>query len=323
MIHLGDPAFLLLLLPLAALVLWRRRRAPGSVDGASAEVFGGLPVSLRQRTAWLPGLLATLACVLLIVALSRPQRGREETRVITEGVDIMLVVDTSSSMLQDGLERGVTNIAVVKEVLAGFVRGRQDDKLGLVTFAALPRTACPLTLDNDAVLRHLAAVHCVNKSGPEDGTGIGVALGHAARKLMDSEAASKVVVLLTDGIENQFVIPPEDAAELCADLDVRVYIIGAGVIRAPRMFGGVEEQELPMEMLELVAERTGGKAYRARNAQVLELVYAEIDALEKTQREDVRYTDYDDIYTWFLIPAAALLALELLLRRSVFLELVG
>lgn len=323
MIVFGDPAFLLLLLPLLALVWWRAARRPGRVDGASERVLGDLPRTLRQRLAWLPGGLATLAGVLLIAALARPQVGREEAKIITEGVDIMLVVDVSSSMSKDGLERGVPNIDVVKEVVAGFVRGRADDKLGLVTFAALPRTICPLTLDNDAMLRHLAAVECVRTNGPEDGTGIGVALGHAARKLKDSDATTKVVVLLTDGIENQFIIAPEEAAELCADLGIRVYTIGAGITRRPGLFGGVEEVELPTDMLEAVATTTDGRFFRARSARVLEMVYEEIDELEKTEREDVRYTDYDDVYAWFLVPAAGLLVAELLLRRTVWLEVVG
>lgn len=323
MIGFGDPAFLWVLLPLAALVWWRASARRPAVEAGSELVLAGLPRTLRQRLAATPAVLSVLAAVLLVLGLARPQVGREEARVVTEGVDIMLVVDVSSSMTKDGLERGVPNIDVVKEVVAGFVRGRKDDRLGLVTFAALPRTVCPLTLDNDAVLSHLAAVECVRTNGPQDGTGIGVALGHAARKLIDSDAKSKVIVLLTDGIENQFVIPPEEAAALCQELGVRVYTVGAGVNLQRGLFGGVEEVELPTQMLEDVAETTGGHFYRARSGQVLEQVYAEIDGLEKTEREDVRYTDYDDVYAWLLVPAAALLALELLLRRSVWLELVG
>lgn len=322
MIHFGDPALLLLFVPWAALVWWRWQRRPATLDGGSEALLGQLPVSLRQRLRMLPGVLAALATALLIVALARPQQGREEARVITEGVDIMLVLDVSSSMSKDGLERGVSNLEVVKEVVAGFVRGRDADRMGLVTFAALPRTACPLTLDNDSVLRHLSAVECVRTNGPEDGTGVGVAIGHAARKLMDGDAKSKVIVLLTDGIENQFAITPEQSAELCADLGIKVYTIGAGVTRRPGLFG-VEEVELPTDMLEAVANATGGAFFRARNARVLEDVYRRIDELEKTEREDVSYTDYDDVYAWFVAAAAALLALELVLRRTVYLELAS
>lgn len=319
----AEPWFLLLLLPLAAAVVWHRRRPAPAVDGGSARILGDLPASLRARAWWLPGAAATLAAALLIGALARPQTGRQETRVLTEGIDIMLVLDTSSSMLQPGLQQDQPNIKVVKAVVSDFAAGRMDDRLGLVTFAALPRTICPLTLDQQAVLGHLAAVECVRTNGPEDGTGIGAALGHAARKLMDSDARSKVIVLLTDGVENQFVIPPEEAAELCRSLGVRVYTIGAGVRGERNLLGMWQEHEMDTRMLEQVSELTGGEFFRARTADVLTEVYERIDALERTTREDLSFTDYDDRYRWLLAPAAVLLALELLLRRTLWLELAG
>ena len=310
-------------MPLAALALWSRVRKRAAVDGASEIVLGGLPVSLRQRLAWLPGALGWFGAALLVMALARPLAGREESKVLTEGIDIMLVVDVSSSMTKDGLEKGVPNIEVVKEVVTDFVGNRGDDRIGLVTFAALPRTVCPLTLDNLAVRQHLGSVACVRSNGPEDGTGIGAALGHAVRKLMTSDAKSRIVVLLTDGIENQFVIPPEDAAALAREQGVRVYTIGAGLQMASSLFGGVEEVPMPTEMLEAIAADTNGRFFRARSANVLTQVYGEIDKLETTEREDVRYTEYDDLYAWVLAPAAGLLLLELLLRRSVWLEAVA
>lgn len=317
---LAEPWFLALLAPLLALVAWSLTRRRPTVDGASERVLAGLPRSWRVRTAALPGALLALAASLLIVALARPQQGREEAKVITEGVDIQLVVDISSSMNQDGLEPGVTNIDVVKRVVSEFAAGRPDDRLGLISFAKLPRTVCPLTLDGDAVAQHLRDLKCVQTNGPDDGTAIGAALGHAARKLVDSDAKTKLVLLLTDGVENQLQILPEEAAALCADLDIRVYTIGAGVNLSRDIFGTVREVELDTRMLEQIAETTGGRFYRARHADVLEQVYEEIDSLEKTEREDFRYTDYDDLYHLLLVPAAALLALALLLARGPYQE---
>lgn len=317
---LGEPWFLALLLPVLALGLWSRARRRAVVDAGSARVLGGLPRSWRVRSAWLPGAALLLSVALIVVSLARPQQGREETRVLTEGIDIMVVVDISSSMTRAGLEKGVPNIDVVRSVVSEFVGSRQDDRVGLVSFARLPRTVCPLTLDNYALLQHLRDLKCVKTNGPDDGTAIGAALGHAARKLLDSDAASKVIVLLTDGEENQFVIPVEDSAALCKDLGIKVYTVGAGVILASDLFGNVREADLDTTLLEYVAETTGGLFFRARTGQVLERVYEEIDQLEKTEREDLRYTDYDDLYPWLLVPAALLLALELLLRRGPYLE---
>jgi len=320
---LGDPAFLWLLLPLVLVGLWVRRRRELALDGGSEHVLAGLPRTLRARTRWLPGLLLLLACALVVVALARPLQGREEARVLTEGIDIMLVVDTSSSMLHDGLEPGVTNLDVVKEVVSQFIGQREHDRLGLMSFAALPRTECPLTLDQEAVLQHLQQVQCVQQNGPEDGTAIGVALGHAARKLSDSDAKSKVVVLLTDGENNVVEIDPEEAAALCADLGIRVYTVGAGRVVDRDVFNRPMEVPMRTALLESIAATTGGRFFRAKDATSLASVYAEIDELERTEREDLRYTDFDDLYPWLLVPAAALLLLELLLRRGPFLELAA
>jgi Ca-activated chloride channel family protein len=316
---LGDPLFLLLLVPLLA-VLWAvSRRPPAAVDGASARILGRLPVTLRARTRRLPGALGVLAALLLVLALARPLQGREESRVTTEGIDIMLVVDTSSSMLEQGLERGFTNLDVVKHVVGRFIEGRTDDRLGLVSFAAWPRTESPLTLDRAGLATRLQAVQPVRRNTDEDGTAIGVALGQAARKLADSDAESKVVVLLTDGQNNLLTVDPMEATALCKDLGIRVYTIGAGSTTDMTMFGP-RTRRVDFTLLETIAAETGGRFYRARDAEVLASVYAEIDRLERTEREDVRYTDYDDLYAWLLWPALVLLAGELLLRRGVYLE---
>jgi len=316
---LGDPWFLLLLLPLAVLALLRARRPRPAIDAGSEHVLAGLPRTWRTRTAWLPGVLSLLAGVLIVVALARPLQGREESKVLTEGIDIMLVVDTSSSMLDDGMLEGTTNLDVVKSVVADFARGRKDDRVGLLSFASYPRTECPLTLDMGGLLTRIGDVKCVRVNSEEDGTAIGVGLAQAARKLKDSDAKSKVVVLLTDGEENKFTVDPAEAAKLCKTMGIRVYTIGAGRPRIS-IFGRVQEQQLDTTLLEQIAADTGGRFWRARDAETLTSIYEEIDQLERTTRQDVRYTDWDDLYPWLLLPATILLALELLLRRGPYLE---
>lgn len=321
---LAEPLFLLLALPVIALAIWRRRRSPGAVDGGSAWLLAGLPRSLRVRLAWLPAAVGLLAGLLLVLALARPQEGRQEVKLTTEGVDIQLVIDISSSMSDPGMDaaRQRTNLEIVKQVVAEFAVGRTDDRLGVVSFAAFPRTECPLTLDSSAVSQILAELKTVYANGPEDGTGIGAALGFAARKLMDSDARSRVVVLLTDGEENQLVVDPQDAAALCADQGIKVYAIGAGRMkrRSP-----ISRQLIPVEpdfrLLQAIASQTGGRFFRADDASALAEVYAQIDELETNQREDIRYTEYDDLYQWLLIPALGLLACQLLLGRGVLAEL--
>lgn len=319
----GDLHFLWLLVPLAALVIWRLlRRARHAVDGGSERVLGALPSTLRARTRWMGGAAGVAAGMLIVGALARPLQGREESRVFTEGIDIVLAVDTSSSMLDQGLERGLTTLDVVKTVVADFVKARRSDRLGLITFAAWPRTECPLTLDNEGVLQRLAAVQCVRRNSEEDGTAIGVAIGQAARKLKDSDAKSKIIVLLTDGQNNMLTVDPMEATALCKDLGIRVYTIGAGRQYEQTLLG-VRERPGDFGLLENIASQTNGKFFRARDAEALKSIYEEIDRLERTERQDVRYTDYDDLYPWLLAPAIGLLALELLFRRGVHLEFVS
>ena len=317
---LGDLHFLLLLAPLAGLALWRLlRRERAAIDGGSERVLGALPRTLRARTRWTGGAAGLLGAVLIVVALARPLQGREESRVTTEGIDIVLAVDTSSSMLEQGLQRGLTTLEVVKTVVAEFVEKRRDDRLGLITFAAWPRTECPLTLDNEGVLARLAQVQCVRRNSEEDGTAIGVALGQAARKLKDSDAKSKVIVLLTDGQNNMLTVDPMEATALCKDLGIKVYTIGAGR-QFEQTILGVRERTADFRLLEEIAAQTGGRFFRALDAEGLTSIYEAIDQLERTERQDVRYTDYDDLYPWLLVPAIALLVLELLLHRGVHLE---
>ncbi len=316
---LGDPWFLALLVPVLVVAVWRARRPGAAADGGSERILGGVPGSWRSRTMWLPGALFTLAAILLVGALARPLKGREESQVITEGIDIMLVVDASSSMSRAGIEANLSNLVVVKEVVARFVEARENDRLGLLSFAAYPRSECPLTLDKQAVLEQLQMLEVVRANSEEDGTAIGVAVGFAASKLKDSDAKSRVIILLTDGEQNVTTVDPEAATRLCKELGIKVYTVGAGRVVIDGLMG---RREVPLNthLLESMARDTGGRFFRARDGAALQAVYDEIDALERTERLDVRYTDYEDLYLWLIIPAAALIALGQLLSRGPYLE---
>lgn len=320
-IHAFEDPWVLLLLPaLLAAVLLLRRRRDLPVDGGSDRLLSGLPVSLRARLAWLPGAVLAVTAGLLVLALARPQQGRVETRALTEGIDIQLVVDTSSSMTAQALEKGLTNLEVVKEVVADFIKSRGNDRMGIISFAGFPRTESPLTLDHAALLERLRAIETVRPNGPEDGTHIGVALGHAARKLKDSEAKSRIIVLLTDGEENGWTVTPAQSAALCAELGIKVYAVAAGREFATDLLGRTYEVPLRTELLEAVADVTGGRFFRAKDKDALQSVYTEIDALERTSILDVGFSEYVDLYPWFLVPASILLALHVLLVRGPWLE---
>ena len=232
---------------------------------------------------------------------------------ISEGVEIALVLDRSSSMQHVDMDSGgeKTRLDVVKEVVGDFARRRMTDREGaadhvaLFTFARFPELLCPFTLDAEALEGFLETVQLV-EFGAEDGTAIGVALAKAVAVLRESDAESKVVVLLTDGENNETEITPLQAAELAAEHGIRVYTVLAGrYVYVQDWFGRIQpsERELDSTELEAIAETTGGRFFRARDRRGLEEVYAEIESLERTPREDRPYVDQVDHYPRFLILA--------------------
>ncbi len=314
---IADPAFLLLLPLGLALLYWGRSRSGRVAGRVSALPAGAVPRSLRQRLAWTPTALQACAIVLSVVALSRPLRGNVEQSTVSQGVDIALVVDRSSSMLlRDLVDDGsATRFDVVKEVVLDFATRRMTDREGnsdnvsLISFALYPEVVCPFTLDVNALGNFMRATEVVPEGGPEDGTAIGVALAKAVAVLEKSDATSKVVVLLTDGENNGDAIAPIDAAELAASKGIRVHTIHAARYVWARGFDGVARptnDPPPTEELEAIAEKTGGVFFRARDRSRLEDVYAEIERLERTLREDKRFEQNFDLYPFFLEPAIAL-----------------
>ena len=304
-------AFLLLsfLIPLFYFSL-RKRKRERSIAYSSLDVIqaAGLEASPWKRHAKLA--LRTLVLILIVFGMARPQTGRSESTVKSEGVDIMLLLDTSSSMqAQDFKPRNRLHVA--KQVITDFVAKRSADRIGLVVFAAQAITQCPLTLDH-AILTEL--VDHVDFGMLEDGTAVGVALATACNRLKDSEAKSRIVVLLTDGRNNMGLISPITAAEVAKSLDIKVYTIGVGT-RGPvpvpvddPVFGRrlvPMEMKLDEETLQQIAQLTEGEYFRATDTEELMKIYERIDELEKTIVETQSFVSYTDKFSLFVAPALA------------------
>lgn len=318
-------AFLLLaLIPLVLHLRYSRRRRAAvrtSDGGVMATVTPGWAV-LAQPV--LP-LLYACACFLLVVALARPQRGIEESSVRTEGIDIVLSVDVSTSMLaEDFADSGkpINRIGAAKEVLETFIENRPHDRMGLVAFAAMPFTMAPLTMDHGWLLQQ---VQRLETGVLPDGTAIGSGLAAAINRLRDSTAASRIVVLLTDGVNNAGEISPLNAAASAEALGIKVYTVGAGtdgLVRVPIRdpFGGTQyirqPSEIDEETLKEMARITGGQYFRARDLEGLRRVYEEIDRMEKTEITIDQYRYFEERFAPFLALALGLLALEKLLSVS-------
>lgn len=331
MITFAHPELLWLL---AALPLWlfirgRRGGAP-AVRYSNTQLAGEAARPTRRRWLGVRPLLRVAAGALLILALARPQLGQAETRVNASGIDVLLAVDVSTSMeaLDMGDEREArSRIEAVKEVVARFIEARPNDRIGLVAFAGAPYLVSPLTLDHDWLLANLDRL----ETGlVEDGTAIGSALATSVDRLSDEDAESRIVVLLTDGVNNAGSVQPSLAAELARGMDVKVYTVGVGVAgqaRVPvrdddgRTRMVTADVEVDEETLTHIADTTGGRFFRATDDDSLAEVYAEIDRMETTTRTIERFESFDERFAWFLFPGLGLLGLELLLgfglRRSI------
>lgn len=298
-----DPWFLGLL-PIAVLFyVWRIRRPRAALPTGDASLFLHLPRTMRSRFVRLPAILKLLAVAALSLAMARPV-SRDVLPLREEGVDIMLVLDISTSMeRQDmGESRRRRRMDAARSQALAFAAARISDRVGLMTYAQFPELRCPLTLDQDALRDFLLDVDLVTDR-LEDGTAIGVALAKAVAVLEQSDAASKVVILLTDGENNIDNIMPMDAAKLALDASVRVHTIGIGRGN-PSLFG-----LSPADFSELaeIASMTGGRFFVAPTEQELAQVYAAIDELEKIELEDPRYRTVDGFQVPLLVGISLLL----------------
>ena len=329
--QLHDPwaLALLALLPIVARG-WHRPRRQAAVRFPTLGVVRTVPVAGRRRWYWVLPALRVIALVLLVVAVARPQRGRAESRYTGEGIDIMLAVDISGSMLAEDFtleQRRVNRLDAVKDVVRQFVEGRPTDRIGLVLFGARAYTQSPLTLDHGWLLGNLerAQIGMI-----EDGTAIGSALATAAARLREADGKSKVMVLLTDGQNNAGKVSPATAADAVKALGVKVYTIGAGTrglapYPARDLFGNTVYQRVQVDIdeptLQTVAEKTGGKYFRATDTASLQAIYAEIDRMERSTFSTPRYLDFDELYPWLVIPALLLFTAELAVGHTVLRKL--
>lgn len=324
LLRFADPAYLLLLLGVPLLAWWYVVRGPSRTGSLRYSSLAAVARADRRRTGrWRHALfvLRSLGLAALIVAFARPQTGVTAENVTTEGVDIVLALDLSSSMLAEDLDPN--RIEAAKAVAADFVAGRRNDRIGLVVFAGDAFTQVPLTLDHGIVTAVLGEL----ETGViEDGTAIGMGLATAVKRLQGSSAESKVVVLLTDGRNNRGEIDPVTAAQMAAALGVRIYAVGAGaegVARVPvddPLFGRRYAQmrvDVDEPTLRETADLTGGRYFRATDRASLQEIYAEIDALETTEMEVEQFTRYGELFHIPLAAGLALLVLEMTLARTV------
>ena len=323
MIELATPWALLLVLPVLALVIQpsvtgRNRLAVASLEAVEAGW------SVRLLLAWLPSALQLIGLMLCVVALARPRETQRDVVVESEGLDILLAVDTSGSMQATDFQVGgrpMDRLSVAKGVMAEFVEGRPHDRIGVVAYEGEAFTQIPLTTDQRVVMNGIGELQTGLLEG---GTAIGMGLATAVNRLKDSEAESKVVILLTDGVNNAGKIEPLDAAQLAKLNDIRVYTIGVGTIgkaRSPVAKVGNQfqydwvEVEIDETVLRGIAKLTGGRYFRATNGEKLASIYTEIDELEKTRFNVLRYNQKTEEFLPFGIAAVLAFFIEFLLRQ--------
>ena len=331
-VQLAQP-WALAALALVVPAVWWSRRSAGRVLFSSLRALPAGGHTWRTRFAWLPDALIGLAVIALVIGLSGPRAGDQSSRVRREGIAMVLAVDVSGSMRALDLSvrnRELTRLDAVKRVFEHFVLGgagldgRPDDAVGLVAFARYADTRIPLTLDHSNLVTAARQLDFARED--EDGTAIGAGLELAVQRLSEFDAHSKVAILLTDGESNVHDIDEDTAMDDAIKAGVKVYTIGAGTtgvapIRVDRGDGTTQLMQMSVSidetLLRRIADRTGGKYFRATDNASLRQIYAQIDKLERTTIEEARFTEYHQYYVWFVAGAMAVLALAFVLRGSV------
>ena len=321
-IEFANPGWLWLLailLPMTAYYAYCLRNGQAAMRISSVEGLRKVPRGARYYLRHLPFAARCAAVALLVAALARPQSSSSDTSSTTEGIDIVLSLDISGSMLARDFKPD--RISAAKQVAGNFIADRPNDRIGLVVFAGESFTQSPLTTDKASLLNILGTV----QSGVvEDGTAIGNGLGTAINRLRESKAESKVVILLTDGVNNRGQIAPQTAADIAGTLGIRVYTIGVGSegtapYPAIDVWGNVSfvpmKVEIDEKTLTEIAEKTGGKYFRATDNEKLREIYKEIDRLEKSRVEVEHVTRHEERFGGFALAAMLLLVAEFLMRR--------
>jgi len=319
----ASPYFLYGLIIIPLLIIWyifRGRKQSAYVRFTDTSFFAKLPKTWRSYVRHLLFVLELGAMALLFIAMARPQSSSTNQTINVEGIDIVMTIDISSSMLAQDLKPD--RLEAAKSVVAEFIKGRPEDRIGLVVFASETFTQVPLTTDHGMVLNMLKDMKC---GMLEDGTAIGDGLASSVSRLKDSEAISKVVILLTDGDNNAGSVDPSTAAEMAKLFGVRVYTIGVGTrgtapypVQTP--FGGIQYQQIEVNinepLLQQIADMTGGKYFRATSNQKLEQIYEEIDQLERSKIEVNEFKRVHEEFLPFVLWALALLLLDFVLRHT-------
>jgi len=317
----------LLLLPLYWLAYWRQQKH-GTVRFSSLADLGEAPVSRSVYWRHLVVFARSIALVFLVLALARPRKGIGEVRLETEGINITLAVDLSTSMLAEDFESGgrrLNRLEVLKPIIRDFIRRRDRDRIGVVAFAGRAYSHCPLTFDHDVLSRMIDRLEI---GMLEDGTAIGMAIVSALNQLRTAETGQRVIVLLTDGINNTGKIDPPTAVKMARGMKVKIYAVGAGsrdnvpypVGKDPLGRTIYRQVSLPIDdqALQQLADVTEGKYFRAEDTAGLEKIYREIDELEKSPLEGRLYTDYREFFGGFIFAGMALLLAEIALRETRF-----
>jgi len=321
-IEFAHPGFfwLLLIVPLTiAWYVWRQQILQGTLSVSAVKGFSMPTKSVVPRLRHLGIVLRSLALVALIIALARPQSSLSWQNTTTEGIDIIIASDISGSMLAEDFQPN--RLEAGKNIAIDFIKNRPDDRIGLVIFSGESFTQCPLTIDHDVLINLFNDV----KNGMiDDGTAIGMGLATAVNRLKESEAKSKVVILLTDGSNNMGSIPPITAAEIAKQFNVRVYTVGIGThgyapypVQTP---AGIQYQRIPVDVdegtLTKIANITGGKYFRATDNETLKKIYDQIDKLEKAKIDVTQYHKKTELFLPFALIALLFLSLEFILKNT-------
>ena len=325
-ITFAHPWYLLglVLVPLmVAWWIWRYRKQDAAVQHSDIAVFDGIAKSLRVRLRWLPYALRVVAVGAMVVALARPQSRLSRQEMKVDGIDIVMAMDISGSMLAEDFKPN--RLEAAKKVAADFIEGRKSDRMGLVVFAGQAFTQVPLTVDHHVLLQQLGKL---KRGIVRDGTALGDGLATAINRIKDSEAKSKVIILLTDGVNNQGSVDPLSAAEIASMYGIRLYTIGVGSLgKAPYpfrdQFGRVHYQNIDVEidepLMRQMSELTGdGRYFRATNKKALQEIFSQIDEMEKSKIDVTQYAQTKDEQAPWLWIAVLAVVLELLIRWGWF-----
>lgn len=327
MLRFANPEFLSLLLIVPLLVYWYLRKnkaGSGTIRYSNIGLVKNVEHgSNKKKYRHITFLLRLAAITLLIVGFARPQSGRTEEEIITEGIDIVMALDISSSMLAEDFKPN-NRLEAAKLVAQDFIKGRTNDRIGMVVFAAKSFTQCPLTLDYGILMTFIEEIEI---GMIEDGTAIGMGMANAVNRLRDSKAKSKVVILLTDGQNNRGQIDPLTAAKVAQAFGIRIYTVGVGTYGSALYpvddpIFGKRYVSMPVQidepMLQEISRLTNGSYFRATDKESLENIFKEIDQLEKTKIEVKQYTRFKELFVQYLFVALGLIVVEVILNNTKF-----